>query len=178
LQDSTHIAFGVFTTGFTYRWFKLEGSVFNGREPDENRYNFNAHRWNSRSARVSFMPNRNWAMQVSYGFLRSPETQEPDTDIRRATVSLQYNKPFARGNWASAFIWGRNHANSPGEVHNLNGYTFESTLSFLDKSHVYTRLELVDKFQTISARFNLWQSSCLMETFPAPPARQNGHEHA
>ena len=44
LQDSTHITFGVFTTGFTYRWLKLEGSVFNGREPDENRYNFEAHR--------------------------------------------------------------------------------------------------------------------------------------
>ena len=28
LQDSTHISFGVLTTGFTYRWFKLEGSIF------------------------------------------------------------------------------------------------------------------------------------------------------
>jgi hypothetical protein len=73
VQDSTHITFGVLTTGFTYRWFKLEGSVFNGREPDENRYNFDAHRWNSRSARLSFAPNNNWSMQLSYGFLRSPE---------------------------------------------------------------------------------------------------------
>src|SRR6266542_4102392 len=30
LQDSTHISFGVLTTGFTYRWLKLEGSIFNG----------------------------------------------------------------------------------------------------------------------------------------------------
>src|SRR5258708_8840412 len=52
LQDSTHISFGVLTTGFTYRWFKLEGSIFNGREPDENRYNFEAHPWKSRSVRV------------------------------------------------------------------------------------------------------------------------------
>jgi len=29
LQDSTHIVFGMITTGFTYRWFKLEGSIFN-----------------------------------------------------------------------------------------------------------------------------------------------------
>src|SRR5438045_7657990 len=48
LQDSTHIAFGVYTTGFTYRWFKIEGSIFNGREPDENRYDFDSHKWNSR----------------------------------------------------------------------------------------------------------------------------------
>ena len=145
LQDSTHIAFGVLTTGFTYRWFKLEGSIFNGREPDENRYNFDAHKWNSRSARFTFAPNKNWAMQVSYGFLRSPEASEPTTDIRRTTASVQYNKPFNRGNWASAFIWGRNHTSSPGETHNLNGYTFESTVNFLDKNYLYTRLELVDK---------------------------------
>ncbi|MEP6920832.1 MAG: hypothetical protein ABI967_06885 [bacterium] len=145
LQDSTHIAFGVFTTGFTYRWLKLEGSIFNGREPDENRYNFDAHKWNSRSARISIMPNANWTAQVSYGFLRSPEASEPTTDIRRATASVQYNKPLERGNWASAFIWGRNHTSSPGETHNLNGYTLESTVNFLDKNYLYTRLELVDK---------------------------------
>jgi len=145
LQDSTHIAFGVLTTGFTYRWFKLEGSIFNGREPDENRYNFDAHKWNSRSARFTVSPNKNWAMQVSYGFLRSPEASEPTTDIRRATASVQYNKPIKRGNWASAFIWGRNHTSSPVETHNLNGYTFESTVSFRDKNYLYTRLELADK---------------------------------
>ncbi len=33
LQDSSHITFGVLTTGFTYRWLKLEASIFNGREP-------------------------------------------------------------------------------------------------------------------------------------------------
>ncbi len=145
LQDSTHISFGVLTTGFTYRWFKLEGSIFNGREPNENRYNFDAHKWNSRSARVWFMPNRNWAMQVSYGFLRSPEAQESEADIRRATASVQYNKPLNRGNWASAFVWGRNQVSAPGEIHNLNSYTAESTINFLDKNYLYTRLELVDK---------------------------------
>jgi hypothetical protein len=151
LQDSTHIAFGVLTTGFTYRRFKLEGSVFDGREPDENRYNFDSHKWNSRSVRLSFAPSGDWAMQVSYGFLRSPEGQEPDTDVRRATASVQYNKPFNRGNWASAFIWGRNHLSSPEGTHNLNGYTFESTVNFQDKNYLYTRLELVDKDELLRA---------------------------
>lgn len=145
LQDSTHIAFGVFTTGFTYRWFKFEGSIFNGREPDENRYDFDAHKWNSRSARFWVMPNRNWAFQISHGFLRSPEASEPEVDVRRTTASLQYNRPLERGNWASAFVWGRNHASAPGEVRNLNSYTAESTVNFLDKNYLYTRLELVDR---------------------------------
>jgi hypothetical protein len=145
LQDSTHISFGVLTTGFTYRWFKLEGSVFNGREPDENRYDFDSHKWNSRSARLSFMPNRNWAFQVSHGFLRSPEAQEPDADVRRTTASVQYTRPLDRGYWASAFVWGRNHLSEHGETRNSNGYTFESTVNFLDKNYAYTRIELVDK---------------------------------
>ena len=145
LQDSTHISFGVLTTGFTYRWLKLEGSIFNGREPDENRYNFDAHKWNSRSARISIMPNQNWVIQTSYGFLRSPEGSAPGTDIRRMTASVQYNRPLHRGNWASAFVWGRNHTSSPTEIHNLNGYTLESTVNFLDKNYLYTRLEVVDK---------------------------------
>ena len=151
LQDSTHISFGVLTTGFTYRWFKLEGSIFNGREPDENRYDLDSHKWNSRSARLSIAPNSNWTFQISHGFLRSPEGQEPDTDIHRTTASVQYNRPFKRGGLASAFIWGRNHTSKPGEIHNLNGYTFESTVTFLDKSYLYTRLELVDKNELLRA---------------------------
>jgi hypothetical protein len=151
LQDSTHISFGVVTSGFTYRRLKLEGSLFNGREPDENRYDFDAHEWNSRSARLSFAPNRNWSAQVSYGFLRSPEGQEPDADVRRATASVQYDKPFTRGNWATAFVWGRNHVSEHGETRNLNGYTFESTVNFLDKNYLYTRLELVDKDELLRA---------------------------
>ncbi len=145
LQDSTHISFGVLTSGFTYRWFKFEGSIFNGREPDENRYNFEAHPWNSRSARLSFAPNKNWSAQISYGFLRRPEAAEPNTDIRRTTASVQYNRPFTHGNWAAAIIWGRNHQSGGGESANLNGYTAESTVNFLDKNYLYTRLELVDK---------------------------------
>ncbi|MEK6281773.1 MAG: hypothetical protein AABN95_15575 [Acidobacteriota bacterium] len=144
LMDSSHITFGVVTTGFTYRWFKLEGSVFNGREPDENRYNFDAHRWNSRSARLSFAPNNNWSMHVSHGFLRDPETQEPG-DVRRTTASVSYNRPLARGSWATSLIWGRNHESHGGEIFNLNGYVGESTLNFSDKNYLYTRLELVDK---------------------------------
>ena len=144
LQDSTHITFGVVTTGFTYRWFKLEGSVFNGREPGENRYNFEAHPWNSRSVRLWFAPNSNWAMQVSHGLLKNPEALEPG-DVRRTTASISYNKPFERGNWATSLIWGRNHESHSGEIFNLNGYVAESTVKFIDRNYLYTRLELTDK---------------------------------
>jgi hypothetical protein len=143
-QDSTHIAFGVLTSGFTYRKFKLEGSVFNGREPDENRYNFEAHPWNSRSVRLSYAPNKNWSAQWSYGLLRRPEALETG-DQRRMTASVSYNKPFTRGNLATSLIWGRNHLYNGDADANLNGYTAESTLNFHDRNYLYTRLELVDK---------------------------------
>ncbi|MFL6207826.1 MAG: hypothetical protein ACJ74W_03210 [Pyrinomonadaceae bacterium] len=151
LQDSTHISFGVATTGFTYRWFKLEGSLFNGREPDENRYNFEAHPWNSRSARLSFAPNNNWTFQLSHGFLRHPEALEPG-DTRRTTASAQYDRQFTRGNLAAAFIWGRNHiSRADGDIANLNSYTGEATVNFIDKNYLYTRLELVDKDELLRA---------------------------
>lgn len=144
LEDSTHISFGVFTTGFTYRKFKLEGSLFNGREPDENRYNFEFHPWNSRSVRLQFAPDRNWAMQVSYGLLKNPEALEPG-DVRRATASVSYNKQLNRGNWATTLIWGRNHEDHDNKSSIFNGYTAESTLQFLNHNYLYTRLELLDK---------------------------------
>src|SRR5205085_2191569 len=145
LEDSTHISFGVFTTGFTYRWFKLEGSLFNGREPDEHRYNFEAHPWDSRAARFSFAPNDRWTFQLSHGFLRQPEAIEPG-DTRRTTASVQYVRPFAHGRLAAALIWGRNHQrHDDGTRSNLNGYTGEATVNFLNRNYLYTRLELVDK---------------------------------
>jgi len=150
LQDSSHISFGVFTSGVTYRFLKVEGSVFNGREPDEDRYGFEAHPWTSRSARLSIAPTNNWAFQVSYGFLRNPEALEPG-DVRRATSSISYNRPLKRGFWATTLIWGRNHETHDGETFNLNGYLAESTLKWLDKNYVYMRLELVDKNQLLRA---------------------------
>lgn len=146
LQDSTHISYGVATTGFTYRWLKLEGSIFNGREPDERRYGFEAHPWNSRAARLSFAPTNRWTFQVSHGFLRQPEELESG-DTRRTTASVQYNRPLKDGNLAAAFIWGRNHQShfDDGTISNLNGYTGEATIRFQTKNYLYTRLELVDK---------------------------------
>jgi hypothetical protein len=37
------------------------------------------------------------------------------------------------------------------EIHNLNGYTAETTVNFLDKNYFYARLELVDKDDLLRA---------------------------
>ncbi len=48
-QDATHITFGVATIGFRYKIFKLDGSLFAGREPGEARYGFDKPTFDSYS---------------------------------------------------------------------------------------------------------------------------------
>ncbi|HUC41587.1 MAG TPA: hypothetical protein VMR92_12170, partial [Gemmatimonadales bacterium] len=68
-QDATHISFGVLTAGvFGHHW-KLEGSVFNGREPDEERWGFDRIRLDSYSGRFSVHLDSNWTASVGYGHL-------------------------------------------------------------------------------------------------------------
>src|SRR5215813_5519776 len=154
-QDSTHIAHGVFTAGVTAWRFRVEGSVFRGAEPDENRKDIELGKLDSWSGRVWFTPTPDWTMQVSYGHLTHPELLEPG-DLNRVTASIHHNRKWADGNWASSLIWGRNH-----EMHgNSNAYTFESTVNFKDKNYVYTRLELGDKNGLLQD--NIWDRAGLV----------------
>ena len=54
--DSTHIAFGVVTAAVDHGRWVVEGSVFNGREPDEHRWDFDFGALDSVSGRVWFRP--------------------------------------------------------------------------------------------------------------------------
>jgi hypothetical protein len=87
-QDSTHITFGVATAGLVWRNIKVEGSIFTGREPDENRYDFDRPRFDSYSGRISWNPTKNLALQVSHGYIKSPETLEPNLKQHRTTASV------------------------------------------------------------------------------------------
>jgi hypothetical protein len=93
--DATHITFGVATLGVRVGNFKLEGSSFTGREPDENRYDLDRPRFDSWSGRLSFNPSKNWALQVSHAYIKSPESLHPDENIHRTTASAEYSPPFA-----------------------------------------------------------------------------------
>lgn len=142
LQDSTHITYGVVTSGFIVGPAKFEASVFNGREPDEQRYDFDFAPMDSWSARGSVGLGKNWTAQYSYGHLVHPEALDP-TDVERQTASVSYNRPLPVGNWATTLVWGRNHKDLVNT--NQNSYLLESDLNFQTKNYVFTRLELVDK---------------------------------
>jgi hypothetical protein len=142
LQDSTHISFGVLTTGMVVDRFKIEGSAFNAREPDEKRYTIQFAPLDSWSARLSVAPSRNWTAQYSYGRVEHPEALEPGSQ-RRQEASVEYVRPFKQGSWATSAIWGRVHKEA--DNHNLNSYLLETTANFKTSNYAFSRLELVDK---------------------------------
>ncbi len=143
LQDSTHIANDVVTGGLAYKITRIECSGFHGREPDEFRWDINSGAIDSWSTRLTVQPGQNWSAQYSFAHLTSPEQLHPDEDVQRMTASVMYNRPLARGSWASTLLWGRNRVLETGEV--FNGYLAESTLQFSRSNHVWGRIENVDR---------------------------------
>src|SRR5258708_2063159 len=108
-QDATHIAFGVITAGVFGKQWKLEGSVFNGREPDEHRWDIDPLRLDSYSGRVTLNPDDHWSLTAGYGWLKSPEGLNPTESVHRATASVLHGvKIGEEGSWSTALVWGAN----------------------------------------------------------------------
>ena len=106
--DSTHIAFGVLTAGLVHDRFKVEISRFNGREPDQHRWNIETGPLDSTSVRLSWNPTRTVSLQGSWGHFENPEQLEPGVDQRRWSASTLWADEIAPG-WKAAgtLAWGR-----------------------------------------------------------------------
>src|SRR5206468_6508718 len=87
--DSTHIAFGVVAASVDRGPWTIEASVFNGREPDQNRWDFDFGPLDSVSARAWFRPAPGWEVQLSTGHLVHPEQLEPG-NLERTTGSVSW----------------------------------------------------------------------------------------
>jgi hypothetical protein len=136
--DSTHITYGVATLGWIRGGFKLEGSSFTGREPDERRANIESPKMDSWAFRATWNPAPDWSFQVSRGHLKSPEQLEPESDVDRTTASAAYNHPLAAGNWQTTFAWGRN-ARDPGQT--TDSFLLESAATLGDRHTLFGRVE-------------------------------------
>jgi hypothetical protein len=102
--DSTHVTFGVLTAGLVHEDWKLEVSQFTGREPDQHRFDFDGARFDSTAVRLSFNPGPNWSLQVSAGWLKSPEGFDTfDFGTLAATLALG-NKHLSDGTDESAVL--------------------------------------------------------------------------
>jgi hypothetical protein len=127
--DSTHIAFGVVTAGVALGGVKLEASRFNGREPDQNRYDIETGPLDSTAARLSWNPTRELALQASWARLKGPEQLEPGVDQTRWSASAIYTKRLARsGWWSTTLAWGRRRS----EARNLDAWALESAVGLSD----------------------------------------------
>jgi hypothetical protein len=140
--DATHITFGVVTAGVRMGKFKLEGSSFTGREPNEDRYGFDKPRFDSWSGRLSFNPSMNWALQVSHGYVKSPEELHPDENVNKTTASAIYSVDMGNENRFNATVlWGMNKQK---EHEGENAFMAEGAWR-MRKAAIYTRYEFTQK---------------------------------
>jgi hypothetical protein len=151
--DSTHISFGVLTGGiYNTRW-KVEGSVFNGREPDSVRTDFDFAALDAFCGRLSIAPTIGLTLQVSAGDLPEAEASAgrlPRADVNRATASASYQRGSATATlWAVTVGYGVNSQDTvvpEGFVHHTgHAVLAEAAVTMRDRHTSFGRLEIVGK---------------------------------
>src|SRR6267154_3083604 len=145
-QDGTHITFGVVTAGVFTRGVKLEGSWFNGREPDEERtgFDYSGRKLDSYSVRLTANPGLRWSVSGWYAYLKSPEVLHPVESLHRYGAAALTTQPFGRrGRWASALIWGANDQIGAGQP--SHSVVLESNLDLDGTNAMFGRVEYVRK---------------------------------
>lgn len=141
-QDATHITYGVVTGGVYSRKWKVEGSWFNGREPDENRWTIDLRTPDSYSARLTVAPSSRWALAGWYGYLKSPEALHAEESIHRYGASALFvGNGIGGGDWATSAIWGANAIAGAIE----NSALVETNLEIGEGDAVFGRAEYVRK---------------------------------
>jgi hypothetical protein len=142
-QDATHITFGVLTLGLFSRTWKVEGSVFNGREPDEHRTDIEVRKLDSYAGRIFYNPNENWSYSASAAYLASPEVLHPEESMHRYAASIMNTRLLgARGEWSSSLIYG---ANAVAGAPLANSALIETDISLDGVDTFFGRAELVQK---------------------------------
>jgi len=135
--DSTHISMGVLTGSVARGPFEAESSIFNGVEPDEQRWDLmDPGALNSWSVRGWYRPSLAWSVQASYGYLTTPDRLE-EGDVKRTTISGSWkSSPGTR--WTSVTLaWGRNKKLGGA----YNAFLGEATHEFGTSGSIYTRAE-------------------------------------
>jgi hypothetical protein len=135
--DSTHIAMGVINATVERGPWVAEASLFNGREPDEQRWDLmDPGALDSWSGRLWFQRG-NWQFQASHGVLKEPEALEPGT-IRRTTGSGAWFRS-TDDNLRNVFVaWGLNDTE-----HGRRNAVIGETLLRRGRTSVYGRVEAV-----------------------------------
>lgn len=140
-QDATHITFGVVTAGVKFENVKIEGSLFTGAAPDENRLDFDKPLMDSYSGRISYNPTKDLAFQFSRGFEKNPDRDNSNEFL--STASGIYTHVFTDEEWISGtLVWSKKTSH--------HSYTDEISALAESEFHckeyaVYGRFEYVEK---------------------------------
>lgn len=154
--DSTHTTAGVITAGFAPSPdLRFEVSAFRGREPDQHRWNFEAPKLDSFSARLSINPTPALAIQASAGFLKNAERIHPGANVTRMTASILYARRGPRVSIDAMGAFGRNARTAtlfevPGGYYYSPSATSpaligEATIGFFGRHQLIVRVERADK---------------------------------
>ena len=144
--DSTHISFGVVTAGLVLNRVKLEMSRFNGREPDQHRWDIETGPLDSTAVRLSWNPTSTLALQGSWGHFVDPEQLEPGVNQKRLSASALYARQVAPGwKFAGTLAWGRKTV----EHHNDDAYAAEASLRH-DAWTLFGRAEMTDNRELLA----------------------------
>lgn len=136
--DSTHITYGVATAGISTAKVQLEGSIFTGREPDEDRWDIDKMRFDSWSMRGTWNPSPSWSAQVSYGRFKEPEPTHPGVDTGKLTASVSYAN--GKGFSATAAFGARNSI--PGDT--SKAWLAEANWDLDNRNTLFGRIENVE----------------------------------
>ena len=135
--DATHITMGVVTVAADAGPFMFETSAFQGREPDDQRWDFmDAGGLDSYSGRVSVHAGP-FSAQVSHGFIKAPERLER-INLHRTTASVSWLRQDGDDFTAVSVIAGRNRRT----YDHLDAYMVEATHHW-GRNSLYTRFERV-----------------------------------
>jgi hypothetical protein len=147
--DSTHISFGVVTAGIVADQVKLEVSRFNGREPDQYRWNIETAPLDSTAVRLSWNPTPELSLQGSWGDFKSPEQLEPGVDQRRWSASALYAHQLASG-WklAGTLAWGRKSIEHHGDWQDDDAFVAEASLKRAQWT-VFSRGEITENRELV-----------------------------
>jgi hypothetical protein len=140
-QDATHVAFGTASVGIFSKTLRVEGSMFNGTEPDQIRTNLDYEHaeLNSWATRVSWNPTPRWSTALSHANIVEHEGDE----VQRTTVSLQHVRPLPNmGTFAGAAIFGQNRESGR---HATNSWLIEANVDLNMTNTIFGRAEAVTK---------------------------------
>jgi hypothetical protein len=119
--------------------------LFNGREPDEDRTDFDFHgrRLDSYAGRAIVNPAPGVSVSAWYGYLKSPEALEPGTSLHRLGVALLATGGDGDRRWSGAAVYGANIATAASRW--SNSALLEGSVDLDRANTVFGRVEYVQK---------------------------------